>query len=405
MAAYYYTAFSIDGSKKKGVVEADSEKSARAKIRELKLTPIALKLSAEKKSTGFFSKLSPTRSLSITELSQATRQLGTLIQAGIPIDESLLACAENTDSQKVKSIFHDVRSNVMEGSSLASSLSALGKTFPRIFTATIAAGEKSGSLGAILARLADYSEAAAEFRQKIKSAMIYPTALVIIAIVIVTGLMTYVVPDILSVFIEAGQALPPITQGLMNVSQFIANNGLWILIVALLALLIVSYLLSNETIKFKIDKTFSNLLFIKKYVRSYNAIRYFGTLNILFSSGVPLTEAMRIASNVVENRHIRQQLLLASTKVEEGSSLHLALKPIKELPSLFVHMIRSGEASGTLDSMISKVVYSQEQELQRRVATLLSLFEPATLIIMGGVVMLIVLAILLPIMNMNQLII
>ena len=401
MAAFHYKAITLNGRVQKGVVEADGEKAARAQLRARQCTPLDLK---QVNTDGKSQWISFKRYLSTVELATATRQMGTFIQAGIPLDETLQACAENTESRKVRAVFLSVRSKVMEGSSLANAMEAHHQSFPSIFISTIAAGEKSGGLGVVLDKLADYTEASAEFRQRIGNAMVYPVILVVVSLLIVTGLLTYVVPDILEVFEDAGQTLPPLTEALMKLSGFISQNGLWLIALCALSIGTTLYCAKLPRIRLFIDRLVTKAPVLKRYSQSYNAIRYTGTLHILFQSGVPLTEAMAIASGVVTNCYIRQKLERATSRVREGSSLTHALAPIEAIPKVFLHMVRSGETSGKLGPMLEKVSSSQERELQRRIATLLGLFGPATLLIMGGVVLLIVMAILLPILNMNQLI-
>ena len=404
MATFNYTAITENGKKKRGIVQADGEKSARTAIRSLNLTPINVEIFKEREANQSWFQLNRFK-LSTHELALVSRQLSTFILANIPLDETLQACAENTDSRKIKILFLNIKTKVLEGSSLAQSMEDHSNVFPDIFISTISAGEKSGGLGKVLNRLADHIEASAEFKKNIGSALVYPCILIVISLLIIIGLMTYIVPDILSVFTEAGQSLPPLTLALMSFSNFISDYGILVLCGLTVFNITIIQIFKLPKINILKDKILINTPLIKKNIQTYNAVRYTSTLHILFSSGVPLTDSMTTATAVVPNKYIRQQLTQASKQVKEGKSLASSLKLVKGFPSIFVHMVRSGEKSGELSSLMEKVSTSQENELQRKVTTLLGLLEPTTLVIMGGIVLIIVLAILMPILNMNQLII
>lgn len=405
MPAFSYIAIKPSGKKIKGVTQADSQRHARQIIRELGLTPYSIDIAGEGLKQGPRTAVFNKKSLSSSELAIVTRQLGTMIQAGLPLEEALMASSLNTEQNKIKELLAAVRAKVMEGETLANALGEFPKAFPFMFRSTIAAGEKSGELGLILNRLADHTEASAEFKQRVGLALIYPVLLCVMSILIVSGLMIYIVPDIIQVFVDSGQELPALTLGLMNLSAALERYGVWILLVIALAIVALTHLLRTPALRLKLDKIALIIPVVKKFTRSYNAVRYFSTLHILSYAGVPLVEAMEISAEVIPNAFLRNQFNQATTRVKEGVALSIALKNIKFVPPIFVHMIASGEASGELDQMLERSSQSQEKELQRWVTVLVGLFEPATLIIMGGVVMLIVLAILLPILNMNQLVV
>lgn len=405
MPAYSYTAIDSNGNKKKSITNADSERQARQYIRELGFTPYSVELAAQKETNNKTSSIFTRLSLTSTELALITRQMGTMLTSGLPLDEALLAAASQTDSNKTRKLLASVRSTVLEGGSLATAFSAYPSAFPRMYCATVAAGEKSGNLGIILERLAEYTESSADFQQKILAALVYPILLSVISILVVSGLMIYVVPDIIQVFIDSGQELPALTKGLLVITERFEDYGLWFLLILLTLFVALVKLVKIPLLKLKIDRIFLKAFFLKKFSRTFNAIRYVSTLHILNSSGVTLVEGMKIAQQVVPNTYLRHELAYATKNVTEGVSLSNALKNIPEFPTFFIHMIKSGEKSGRLDEMLYRAYSTQEKELQRWISTMVSLFEPMTLVVMGSVVMVIVLAILLPILNMNQMVV
>jgi general secretion pathway protein F len=333
-----------------------------------------------------------------------TRQLATLISAGLPIDEALKATAEQTEKKRIKTLMLEIRSRVLEGHSLAAALNSFDYAFPTIYRATVAAGEHAGHLDTVLERLADHMEVSQTNQQKIKLAAIYPVILSIVAVIIVVGLLTYVVPDIVDVFVKNGQELPPLTQAMINASEFLQSSG-WIL---LLALVLGGFLFNSALKKEHLRRRFHLLLlntpFFGKMIKGFNTSRFISTLAILNSSGVPLVDAMRISAQVIENLIIKDRLSTAAQQVMEGGNLHQALNETKIFKPMMLHMIASGETSGELDSMLERAATNQENDLQATVTTLVGMFEPIMLLVMGGMVLLIVVAIMLPITSMNKLI-
>jgi len=402
MAAFEYKALDPKGKQKKGVIEADSARQVRQQLRDKGLAPIAVEQSNEKQSASNL--FAPKRRLSVKELALLTRQIATLIQSGIPIEETLSAVASQSEKTNVRSMLLAVRAKVLEGYTLADSLAEFPAAFPHLYRSTVAAGEHAGHLDLVLNRLADYTEARQQARQKIQLAAIYPIILCFVAVSIVVFLLTYVVPDIIEVFVNNGQELPPLTQGLLAVSGFLGDWGFAILVLFIALSTAFKFGLKKDAFRFAYHKRLLGMPFIKKISRGSNTSQFASTLSILNSSGVPLVEAMRIASSVLTNDCLRASLIEASVKVSEGGNLHQSLDQTGYFPPMMIHMIASGESSGELDQMLERTASQQESDLQGLIETIVGLFEPLMLLFMGGVVLIIVLAIMLPILNMSNLV-
>ncbi|WP_101759475.1 type II secretion system inner membrane protein GspF [Oceanicoccus sp. KOV_DT_Chl] len=409
MAAFSYAALDSSGKEKKGVIQADSSRQVRQILRDQGLAPLQVdnasaqsNKSLAKKSSAFLANKGPR--LNVAELAMITRQLATLVQSSMPLEESLSAIGRQSENTRVKSIVMAVHSKVMEGHPLAVSMADFPAAFPSLYRATVSAGEHAGHLDLVLNRLADYTENSYQTRQKTKLALLYPVILFVMSIAIVSGLMAFVVPDVVEVFIGQGQELPALTQALIGISDFIVDYGIAVLVLLLMAVTGFQYALQSDRLKLRWHEQLLRLPLIGKFARGSNTARYASTLSILTSSGVPLVDAMKIAAEVIENRFLQQAVSVATQNVREGGSLHTALEQNGYFPPMMIHMIASGEASGQLDSMLERVADNQQRELDNLVATLIGFFEPGMLLFMGVAVMVIVLAILQPIFNLNQLI-
>lgn len=405
MAAFQYAALNSRGKEHKGVLEADSSRHVRQLLRDRGLVPLSVAITGEPKGSGSFWSELFRPSLGVKALALVTRQLGTLIAAGIPIEESLSAVSAQSENQRVKSMLLAVRSKVLEGFSLANSLSEYPKAFPPLYVATVAAGEAAGHLDLVLNRLADYTEARQVSRQQIQQAMVYPIILLLMTIAILAGLLGYVVPDIVKVFRDTGQDLPGLTVGLIAVSDFAQSWSLIIVFAAGMLVFLFRQALKNKTVRLNYDRRLLHLPMVAKMSRGFNAAQFASTLSILNSSGVPLVDSMRISGEVLTNTWLREKVLEASVRVREGSSLNKALLESGYFPPMMLHMIASGESSGELDDMLSRASTFMQQEVDLLMGIILSLFGPIMLLVMGGVVFTIVMAILLPIMNLNQLVV
>ncbi len=404
MPAFDYVALDAKGKQKKGVLEGDSPRQVRQQLKDQGLVPLSVETNSQKtkEQTG---KVTLGRvSISAADLALITRQLATLLSAGLPLEEALKALARQQEKPKVKSMVLAIRSKVVEGHSLASSLQEFPQSFPELYRATVAAGEHSGHLDLVLEQLADYTESRYRTRKKVQGAMIYPVVLTFFAFVIVVGMLTFVVPKIVKVFENSKQELPLITRVLIGTSDFL-QSWWW-----LLGLLIVGAVfafrraLKKPEFRYRFDRWTLKAPLLGKINRGLDASRVASTLSILSRSGVPLVEAMRIAGQVAGNVCVRESVLEGAVKLKEGSSLFNALDGSGHFPPMMMQMIASGENSGELDSMLARAATNQERELEDLIDTIVALFEPLMLVVMGGVVMLIVLSIMMPILSMNNLV-
>jgi general secretion pathway protein F len=403
MAAFEYIALDAQGRQQKGMLEADSPRQARQFLRDKQLTPLEVKQARgrEQKSNG---PLSFGQGLGARDLAMLTRQLATLVQAALPIEEALRAAAAQSTTAKIKSMLLAVRGRVLEGHSLAVSLKEYPAAFPELYRATVAAGEHAGHLGLVLDQLADYTEQRQQSRQKIQLALLYPVILMVASLTIVCFLLGYVVPDVVKVFVNTGQQLPLLTRGLIATSSVVKNWG-WLMALVLIGSVVgIRMALRDEALQRRWDAMVLAIPLIGRLARATNTARFASTLAILSRSGVPLVEALAIAAAVIANLRIRDKVVIAAQTVREGSSLTRALEASEEFPPMMLHMIASGEKSGELDQMLARTARNQENDLAAQVALLVGLFEPFMLVFMGAVVLVIVLAILLPILSLNQLV-
>jgi len=405
MAAFEYTALDEKGREKKGVIEGDTARQVRQSLREKGMMPLQIETAAnqEKKQQAQPVRISSRRGISATDLALFTRQLATLVRAALPLDEALSAVGQQTEKPRIKSMVFALRSKILEGHTLASGLSDFPKIFPDLFRATVAAGESSGHLDIVLDRLADYTESRQQMAQKVAQATIYPAILTVMAFLVVTGLLVFVVPQIVEVFNTSGQELPGITQAMIWLSEFLQN---WWL--ALIVLGIAIYFATKKFLSIPANTRRYHLFLLKlpvigKLVRGLNTARFSRTLSILTSSGVPVLDALALSAPVVTNLPMRDAVVEASARVREGSTIYAALDRSKLFPPMTLHLISSGERSGNLEDMLDKAAVQQERELEVLIAVFMGLFEPLLIVAMGGIVLLIVLSILLPIINMNDL--
>ncbi|MDD7805227.1 MAG: type II secretion system inner membrane protein GspF [Endozoicomonas sp. (ex Botrylloides leachii)] len=404
MAVFEYRALDERGKQHKGTLEADSGRQVRQLLRDKKWTPLKVGVvqTHNNHSSGAHS-WSFQRGGSAIELATLTRQLATLIQAAMPVEEALKGVADQQEKRRLKNMLITIRGRVMEGFTLAQSLEAFPKAFPQMYRATVAAGEHAGHLDKVLNRLADYTEARMQSIQKIQQALLYPLILIIVSLGIVSFLLGYVVPDVVKVFVDTGQELPLITLLLIAASE--GFQTWWPVILSIIIAFIVgfNYLLRRSSVRLSWHNLLLKLPGIGRFSRTLNAARFASTLSTLTKSGVSLVEALVIAGQVVSNDAMKLAIQEVVRRVSEGASLNRSLRETGYFPALMLHMIASGESTGELDNMLDKAAQNQQQELDSRIAMLLGLFEPLMLVVMGGVVMVIVLAILLPILNMNQL--
>lgn len=403
MPAFEFTALDANGREHKGVLEGDSPRQVRQQLRERSWTPLVVQEVAAREAKTARS-FNLRRGVGAGELALMTRQLATLVRSGLPLEESVRAVSQQTDKARLKSMLLGVRSRVMEGHSLAAGLAEFPHVFPELYRATVAAGEQSGHLEVVLERLADYTESRQQLGQKIQLALFYPAMLTILAISVVVLLLTYVVPQVVEVFANIGQELPVLTRALIAVSDFMREYGLFILLLLGIGFGVFMWLLRNPGPRRQWHRILLRLPLVARLVRGLNTARFARTFSILLASGVPVLEAMRIGAEVISNLPMRDAVEEAARKVREGSSIYAALDKSHYFPPLTLHLIASGETSGKLEQMLERAANSQEREVEILVATLLGLFEPLLIVVMGGLVLIIVLAILLPIFDLNQLV-
>ena len=411
MAVFEYVALDADGRRRKGVVEGDSGRQVRQTLRDQGLSPMSVAATDASRSNGAAQapvgqarKLRWGRGISPLNLALVTRQLATLIQAGLPVEESLRVIAQQSGQRGISALIMNVRGRVLEGHSLAFALGEYPSAFAPMYRSTVAAGEQSGFLHVVLENLADHTERRFEATRDVQMALFYPVILFVVSVIIVAGLMVYVVPNLVKMFDDMGQELPLLTTMLISVSGFL-NAHWWAVLLAVAGVVALRrWLLRQPGVRLAWDRRKLSLPLAAKLARAADASRYAGTLAILTSSGVALVDAMRIATEVVTNTWLKQKLGAAVERVSEGTSLRVALEGVGHFPPMFLHMVASGEASGQLDAMLGKVAHYQQQEFTRTVTTMVQLFQPLMLLVMAALVLTIVLAVLVPILSMNQLV-
>ena len=402
MPAYEYQALDKRGRSRKGIIEGDGPSQVRQLIRDRELTPISVTPTRRVEASGtltrsLFARIGP------LDLSMCTQQLSTLINAGVPIAEALQVVAAQSDKKRIQRVLMAVRSKVLEGHTLANALGDFPSTFSGLYRSTVRAGEQSGYLDAVLSNLATFLEERFQARRDLETALYYPLLLLFSALGIVIFLMVYVMPDFVDLFDSMGIDLPLVTMALIAASELVREWSVVILSALLVAAIGTRILLAQPRLREIWDRQKMGLPLVGWLSRGANSARYASTLSILGESGVPLVDGMSIASEVVTNRWFRRQLGNATDQVREGSSLKSALESTETFPPMFLHMIGSGEASAQLDTMLGKVAGYQQKELKRAIDTMVNLLPPALLFLMAGLVLFIMLAVLLPILNMNAL--
>lgn len=405
MTAFKYKALNARGKLVKGVLEGDSERQIRSQLRAKQLRPVEVGEAGRAAANdarflaGFLR-----RGLSASELALVTRQLATLVASALPLDECLQAVAEQTRNAKTKAILLQVRSKVAEGHTLAHGMGQFPAAFGNMYRAMVTAGEQAGQLAPVLERLADYTESRQHTAQKLQIALIYPFVLIAVAVSVVSALMVFVVPELVGIFAHTKKSLPPLTVGLIATSDFLRDYGLWLLIGLLLTAIVFKWLLKKPDNQHIWHRLLLAMPGLNRVLISMDSARFASTLSILMASGVPLLEALRIASAVMSNVVLRRASEGVAMRVQEGSSLNKALAEEQIFPPMMIHMVASGETSGELEMMLSRSAVNQERELEMTLGTVMGLFEPLMVVIMGGLVLLIVMAILLPIFDLNTMV-
>lgn len=406
MPAYRYKALDSQGKLVKGMLEADAPRQVRSQLRAKQLKPVEVAeaggLRPQRSASARFSLFKPR--LGAAELSLVTRQLATLVASALPLDECLKAAAEQTRRASTKALLLQVRSKVAEGYTLASAMAQFPQAFGEMYRAMVHAGEQAGQLAPVLEQLADYTESRQHTAQKLKMALIYPFVLLGVAVAVVTALMVFVVPELVGIFAHTEKQLPPLTVGLIAVSDFLRDDGVWLGVALVLSGFAFKQALQKPSRRKHWHRILLRVPGVRGLVIGIDTARFASTLSILMASGVPLLDALRIAAAVMSNLVLRDTAESVALRVKEGSSLNRALSQEPLFPPMMVHMVASGEASGDLETMLGRSAANQERELEMALGTMMGLFEPMMVVVMGGLVLTIVLAILLPIFDLNTMV-
>ncbi|HQT25497.1 MAG TPA: type II secretion system inner membrane protein GspF [Burkholderiales bacterium] len=403
MTAFRYEAVDREGKVVRGVVEVDTVRQARSHLRGMDLYPVSVDSVSQDAISG--SDLPwRRRRFSSTQLSLFTRQFSTLLSAGLTVENALDALVEQSEDDHSRQILAGVRGEVLSGQTLSNALSQYGRVFPEIYRALVHAGEESGELAEVMLRLADYVENRHALRQKVMLAFLYPAAVSLVATAVITGLLVYVVPQVVGVFRQSHQALPFLTRALIASSDFLRKTGFYWLALILAGIWAGHVALSRESLRKKWHGILLDLPVFGTLIKGLDTARFANTLAILAGSGVPLLNALKAGAMVVQNLVLREAIEDAVRMVTEGAPLSRALAGSRRFPPILIHLISSGEASGRLAPMLERASRQQETEMEGRTAWLTGLMEPLLIVAMGGIVLLIVLAIMLPIIDMNQLV-
>jgi general secretion pathway protein F len=411
MSAFEYIALDAGGRERKGVLEADTARQIRQLLRDQSLMPLSVSEVSDREQKNVRPgakakrrKLFERQGLSAADLSLLTRQIATLVRSGLPLEESLLAVSEQTEKPRARSIIMGVRSKVMEGHSLADGLADFPQAFPELYQATVAAGEQSGHLDTVLERLADYTESREQLRSSTINAMLYPLMLFIVCAGIVSLLLTFVVPKIVKQFENSKAQLPTLTKALIALSDFMRHWGLLVVALGIIGGILFTRWLKKPEARRRFHSFLLRLPLLGRTIRGTNTARFSRTFSTLTSSSVPVLEALRISGEVVTNLPMRDAVQQAATKVREGAPIGKSLANTHMFPPMMIHLISSGESSGDLETMLDRAATNQERELNSILGAVVGLLGPLMILVMGGLVLLIVLAMLMPIFQLNQLI-
>lgn len=400
MPAFAYQALDASGKTQRGVLQGDTARAVRQTLRERGLNPLDVTPVDEKQQSSPLGR----RGLSTPQLALFTRQLATLLAAGLPIDEALAALGEQGEDERSRSLVVALRARVMEGAGLAAAFADYPESFPEIYRASIAAGEQSGRLATVLERLADYAESRDALRQQLLTALAYPILLSLVAVAVVTGLLVYVVPQIVGVFASMKQELPLPTTLLIGLSGLAKRWGIIFFMGLVAVLFALRFALRREAVRMVWHRWLLRLPLVGKLTRASNTARAARTLALLSASAVPLLDALAISAQVVPNLPMRDALRRAAHKVREGGAFSRALADSGYFPPVAVRLIASGERSGQLERMLDEAAAHQARELDRWLAVLTAVLGPVVILLVGAMVLFIVLAILLPIFNLNQMV-
>ncbi len=401
MPAYAYEALDAQGQARKGVLEADHERAARSLLRQQALVPLRV-APVRAKGQGLQTVVWQARVWNLTALTVWTRQLASLVRAGLPLERSLGALADEADTPARRDLMAQLRSEVNAGSALARAMAQHPREFDTAYRAVVAAGEQSGELGLVLERLADELHDRQTLRQKLWAAGLYPTIVSLVALVIVVFLLAYVVPQVAQVFGSQQRALPTLTRVMLTLSSWVQDFWAWALLFMVVFALVVRLLLRQPLLRARWDGAWLRLPLIGRLSQGYQSARFASTLALLCGAGVPILKALQTASDTLTNQAMRRDALEALTLVREGAPLANALAASPHIPRLLPLFARLGEQSGTLPEMLARAAAQLKEEVQRRALQLATILEPLLIVTMGVMVMLIVLSVMLPILELNQ---
>jgi general secretion pathway protein F len=410
MPAFEYVAVDAAGRERKGVLEGDTPRHVRQLLRDQSLLPVAVdEVLGEQQQqaaggTRRTRSFTLNRGLSAADLALVTRQLATLVKSALPLEESLLAVSQQTEKPKVRNIMLGVRSKVMEGHTLADSLAEFPNSFPELYRATIAASEQSGHLDAVLERLADYTENRQQLQSRTLGALLYPVLLFVVCVAIIAFLLVTVVPKVVEVFRNSEAELPLLTQALIAGSDFMREWGLVLVVAIGVAAWLFRRWLRVESNRRRWHELLLRTPLVGKIVRGSNTARFARTLSTLTASTVPVLDALRISGEVVTNLPMKGAVADAAVRVREGAPIGRSLGQSRLFPPMMIHLISSGETSGELDTMLERAAQHQERELDAVLQAMVGLLGPLMILVMGGLVLVIVMAMLLPIFELNELV-
>ena len=407
MPAYSYEALQNDGALRKGVIEADSAKAARSQLRAQALVPLsvqALSANAAEKNTQSIwqTNIGSRQCFSPNALAVWTRQLASLVSSGLPLERALAALSDEAESEKQAHLVAQLRAEVNAGLGLAKAMAQHPKEFSSLYTAVISAGEQGGNLGQVLTQLADDLQDQQTLKAKLLSASLYPAIVSAIALLIVIFLLSTVVPQVAQVFTGSQRKLPGLTVGMLAISDFVRNHGWTLVLLLCLSWLGIHQALKRPRLRIQFDAAFLQLPILGRLATGYNTARFASTLAMLTAAGVPILKAMQSAADTLSNQAMREDVLDALVLVREGAPLAMAMSQKKRFPSLLAMFARLGEQTGQLPIMLQRAAQQLSADVQRRALALATILEPLLIVAMGAVVMLIVLAVLMPIMELNQ---
>ncbi len=403
MDAYEYKSLDELGKTKSGVLQADTEKHVRQILREQGLIPVEIKRVDAQEISGHTDKKFST-TFRAGELPIIIRQLSTLMKAGLPLDEALSTTIEQSDHKNSKKILMTCRGKLMEGNTLAYAMGLFPKAFDELITTSVEAGEQSGHLDEVLLRLAEYLEQRQDMSKQSWMALLYPLILIVTSIAVVSGLMVYIVPKVIQVFENNNAELPVITRALVTLSDWLRHYGIYFLIVVLILIVAFIVALQNKQFKYKWHQFLLKLPLAGSFIKVSQSAKFTRTLGILTKSTVPIVQALSLSSKVVKNLAIKDAIENTAAQVREGSSLSQSLKTNGYFPPMTIRLIHSGEQSGILSEMLERAADTQERDVNHRLSSIISIMQPVAILIVGMMILLIVLAMLLPIFQMNTII-